>query len=146
MVRANNGQRDPLELPWNRHALCRMLAEGRMPQAEMATRMGVTPGAITQFKQRHAEKIAAIAADVENEFAGIAIAQKQNRLAVYEQELAKAIEAGADKHIVARLLRQIAEEMGHLPSRVQLSGQVGIQTTYTITGEDGIPVDPEALK
>lgn len=146
MVRALNGQRNPLELAWNRHALMRLLAEGKMTQAQMAVRMGVSESAVTLFKQRHADAIAAIAADVENEFAGIAIAQKSNRLAVYEEELAKAQRAGGDKHIVARLLRQIAEEMGHLPSRVQLSGQVGIQTTYTITGEDGTPVDPEALK
>jgi DNA-binding Lrp family transcriptional regulator len=145
MVRSRNGQRDPLELAWNRHALMRMLAEGKMPQAEMARRMGVAPSSVTAFKQRHAEAIEAIAADVENEFAGIAIAQKSNRLAVYEEELAKAQAGGADKHIVARLLRQIAEEMGHLPSRVQLSGTVGVQTTYTVTGSDGQPVDTKDL-
>jgi hypothetical protein len=144
-MRAANGQRDPLEKPWNRHALIRMLAEGKITQAEMATRMGVTPPSVTAFKQRHADAIAAVRADIENEFAGIQIAQKSNRLAAYEELLDRAA-GGKDRHLEARVLRQIAEEMGHLPSRMQLSGTVGIQTTYTVTGEDGSPIDTEALK
>lgn len=140
MVRSLGGERDPLSLPWNAHALKRLLAEGKETQTEMARRMAVSPSAVTRFKERHAEAIEAMRADIENEFAGIALAQKQNRLSTYEELLERA-RSGKDRHLEARILRQMAEEMGHLPSRVQLSGTVGVQTTYTVTGADGAPID-----
>lgn len=140
MVRSIQGERRPLERPWTRRALCRDLALSDVTQSKLAERYGVTDGAITQFKQKHAVEIAAILADSANEFAGILIADKVNRLATYEALLEDAAQVGDGKQ-AAKLLHAVAEEMGHLPQRVQLSGQVDTQTRYQIDG-----VNPEDLR
>lgn len=160
MVRSRGGQRDPLESrPWVRHALQRELATGNQTQSALARKYGVSPSSITEFKQRHAEKIEAIRADAENEFAGLLIAEKANRLAVYERLLEHAMGATdsdqgddegeappVDGKLAARVLRQIAEEMGHLPTRMQVSGELGTTTRYVISDADGNPIDIDKLK
>lgn len=131
MTRGRNGERDPLSRPWTKRALMRDLALGNTTQRELAAKYGVSEPAMTYFKQRNAEQIEDIRANAEGEFAGILISQKANRLQAYADLL-----EDADPKLATRVLRQIAEEMGHLPQRVQLSGQVDTQTRYQIDGVD----------
>jgi transcriptional regulator with XRE-family HTH domain len=156
----------PLEIPWTRRQLIVDLALSGKTQEVLAEKYGVTQGAISQFKAKHATEVAAVLADTENEFAGIALAEKANRLATYQDILKKALSATPktngkgeivygipDEHgerhpimeidagVAQKILRNMAEELGHLPNRVTLDGGIGIRTDYTING-----VDPEALK
>lgn len=146
--------------------LARDLALGDQNQTQLADKYGVTTAAITFFKQRRAEEIAAIAAEADNEYAGMWIAQKQARLAEYERIHGIALEptpkvaangkvvqwvnpeSGAietieevDGRLAAQVLKQAAEEMGQLPTRLQVSGEMGVTTTYRVEG-----VDPKDLQ
>ena len=120
------------------------LALGTETQTVLAAKYGVSSASITAFKQRHAEEIADIVANSEAEFSGILLAKKENRLAMYQTMVEKA-EDDDDHKLAARLLRQMAEELGHLPTRLQVSGQLDTQTRYIIEGPDG-PIDPELMR
>lgn len=146
MSRGRNGLRQPLEgRAWTRRALMRELALGKATQDQLAEKYGCGRYAITDFKRRHAAEIQAIQDRAVDEFAGIMIADKANRLAMYQEQVEAAEDRG-DWKLVARLLRQVAEEMGHLPSRVQVSGAVDVHTSYSITGADGAPIDVSKLR
>lgn len=129
-----------LERPWVRRALIVDLATSGKTQVELARKYGVANSSMTEFKQRHLDEIEEQRAAGLEEFAGIRIAEKSIRLATYEALLATAVEDG-DQRAAIRILRNVAEEMGHLPQRIQMGGEVGVRTTYEIVG-----VDPEALK
>lgn len=144
-----------------RAQIIRELALGDMSQSQMAEKYEVTQQSISEFKQRNAEAIAAVRANAEDEFAGLLIAKKLNRVAAYEDLLAEALRPvpkldnkghqvldpvsgqpvlEVDTRAAAMMLKSVAEEMGQLASRVQLSGDMTTTTTYKIAG-----VDPEDL-
>ena len=129
-----------LERPWVRHKLITELATSGKTQAQLAREYAVAESSMTEFKQRHLDDIEARRAAAGEEFAGVLIAEKATRLATYESLLADAVAKG-DERSAIRILRNVAEEMGHLPQRIQMGGEVGVRTTYEIVG-----VDPEALK
>jgi hypothetical protein len=125
-------------------------------QAALAKKYGVSGAAMTKFKQRHAEEIAAVAADADNEFAGILIAQKAYRLRMLEEIVETAMtpqpKVAANGNIVTRYnsdgepeevmevqlgearqaLRAAADELGQIPQRVQITGGMDNRTTYKI--------------
>lgn len=141
------------------------LAHGDLSGRALAEKYACSEQAISAFKGREAETIAAMRADAEDELAGILIAQKAARLRVYEEMLGDALtpvpkisvkgdtvtvydpETGEASMVMEKdlgnargILKQVAEEMGHLPTRVQMSGEVAV-TTYRIEG-----VDPESMR
>lgn len=149
-----------------RRQIIRELAAQEVNQSALAIKYGVSTSAITQFKQRHAEEIAAVRADMDNEFAGILIANKAARLAalvdLYEAATTPTPKISVKGDVVRRMnpetgefeevmeidaraamqaLKQAAEEMGQLPTRVQVSGGMDIRTNYTIEG-----VSPDDLR
>jgi transposase-like protein len=159
----------PLEQGHIRWKLIRELGQQELTVTELAARYDVTPGAISQFRDRHQAEVDAVKADIENEFAGLWIASKSARLAEYaadvelineairttvEAELSPAAvaeleEAGIDvgkidaalmaaKH---RALRSVAEELGHLPTKVQMQVDQVTRVHYTVAG-----MDPEDLR
>lgn len=152
-----------LEHPLTRRVLQQDLAHGGMSQTKLAEKYGVSQSSISEFAARHAATIQQIRDDAANEFAGLAIAKKAARLEVYRELLDKAMQpipkvAGKDADYVrdedgnvvyeidagvaAKVLRQVAEELGELPNRVTLSGGLDMtHTNYTVNG-----VSPEALK
>lgn len=140
-----------------RRQVVRDLALSGLSQNELAEKYGVSQPAISQFKARNAEEIAAVAAKADDEFAGILIAQKQARLAAYQELYGVAVsptpkisasgktvtyvdpesgESGVvmevDVRAAATVLKQAAEEMGQLPTRLQVSGEMATTTTYRI--------------
>ena len=152
-----------------RWKLIQELGQGELTVGTLATRYGVTPSAISQFRDRHAEQIADVKADIENEFAGLWIAQKTARLAEYAADVeminevvqttlnadlstearaeleAAGVEVGKiDAALVAakhRALRAVAEELGHLPTKVQMQVEATTRVHYTVSG-----MDPEDLR
>jgi predicted transcriptional regulator len=138
------------------------LAHGGMSQEKLGEKYGVSQQAVSDFAARHAATIQQIRDDAADEFAGLAIAKKAARLEVYRELLDACMQpvpkvAGKDAKYVrdedgqivyeidagvaSKILRQVAEELGHLPNRVTLSGDVGVTTNYTVNG-----VAPEGLK
>lgn len=108
--------------PWQQHKLMRELAAGERSSADLAREYGMGASGIREFKRRNRAQIAAIAADLANEFAGLWIADKMNRIAAYAAEFERASEhKAADHHewIKARtqILHLVAEELGQLPPR-----------------------------
>lgn len=151
----------PLEHPLRRRKLQLAIAHGGHTQGQLAEQYGVTQPAISQFASRHAETIQAIRDDASNEFAGLALAEKHNRIAalvdLYEQSLVstpKITNKGTvvidpetgefvreiDGRLAAQVIKQIAEELGQLPNRLTVAGEIGVRTNYTVAG-----VDPKGL-
>lgn len=140
--------------------LIRELALGSQTQSQLAEKYDVTPAAITYFKQRNADAIEAIRKDSNDEFAGILIVQKAHRLGLLEQLIQKALEPqpkvsasgrvayvekddGSTEMVeeialdsAARMIKQVAEELGQLPNRLTLSGDVNVHTSYRVEGVD----------
>jgi hypothetical protein len=139
------GGRYPLERPYTRRKLIRQLALTDIGDEAVCVEYGVDDASIYRFRKRHAAEIAAVAASAADEFAGLWIAEKINRLTVYGDLAQMAIDRGELQN-AARILRNAAEEMGHLPSRVQLSGDIGVHTSYSIIDESGAPVDLQDLR
>lgn len=153
----------PLEHPLTRRLLQTDLAHSGLSQSKLGEKYGVTQQSISDFAKRHAATIQQIRDDAANEFAGLAIASKAARLEVYRELIDACMQpvpkvAGKDADFVrdedgnvvyeidasvaGKLLRNVAEELGHLPNRVTLSGGLDVtHTNYTING-----VDPGALK
>ena len=144
----------------------RLLAAEEITRSEIARRYDVTPGAVTQFADRHAEEIAAVREAMDDEFAGIAIASKVNRVALLQEIAEKALEPvpkvsangkvtmvinpdtkepeivmEVDARAAMAALKQVAEELGQLVQRSQVSGDMNTTTTYRIEG-----VSPEELR
>src|ERR1044071_2845665 len=145
-----------------RNGLIRALALENVTQKELAERYGVTQQSISEFKLREAEAIAAVRAEADNEFAGILIAQKAERLRALEElfevartptpkvapngklireeiedETGRVVEVivqEVDVRAAAQVLKQAAEGMGQLPTRLQVSGDMNTTTTYRIEG------------
>ena len=158
-TRRDNGKLGGLR----RQQLIRALALEDVKQSALAARFDVTEGAITQFKHRYAKEISELRADAENELTQIAIANKANRLRALEEIHDVAMQptpkvAGKDGDLVLdpetgehvyevdgrtalAALKQAAEEMGQLPTRLKVEGEVGVTTTYRIEG-----VSPDDLR
>lgn len=142
-----------LERGYVKAQLLRALATGEHSQRELAKRFDCSQPAISEFAQRHAERIADIANRLDDEFAELWAAQKRNRLAELQQDIEdveallnnedNAVKAGVSwaevKRIKQAAIRAIAEETGQLPGRVQVehSGSLDVR----VNG-----VDLEALK
>jgi hypothetical protein len=133
--------RIPLEKGWARAKLIRELALQEQPQTELAEYYGVAQSTIATFKKRHWVEIERIRNNLADEYADLWIAQKRNRLA----ELQAAAEKLAGKpdarsaEVLAKLLKDAAEELGDLPTRTQVNVNTA-NVTYEIVG-----VDPEVL-
>lgn len=143
--------------------LVRELALGEENQAQLAERYNVSPSAISHFAKRNRDEIQAVRDKADDEYAGLLITQKANRLAALEQLYAQAItpqpKVAASGRVAyvedpvtgeqvmvqevaldsaARMLKQAAEEMGQLPTRVQLTGELTEHITYKIEGPDDV--------
>lgn len=153
MSRHDNGPLGGLR----RRKLIREIALGDETQSQLARRYGVTAQSMSDFKKRNADEIAAVADDADNEYAGMLIASKAYRLALLEQIVEQAgipvpkvtpagkivhrwnAETGEDEEVMEidvraqmQAVKQAAEELGQLPNRVTLSGQIDTTTVYKI--------------
>jgi hypothetical protein len=122
---------------WQRVALLRDLALAEMTVLEIAVKWGRSEGTMYQWKKNHAAEIDAIRADAANEFAGLWVAQKVNRVAVYQDDIETLEESGEDMALKHKALRAVAEELGQLTTKAEVQASV----VYQVEG-----VDPEAMK
>lgn len=122
-----------------RYKLLRDIAYGDKSQSQLAEKYGVVQSAISTFGKRHRAEIEELREHAADRYAGIAIADKQFRIGLYNDLIKRMTEAGVDEKAIAvavRAMRNVAEEMGELPTRVQLAGEVQVKTNYTINGVD----------
>lgn len=131
-----------LERPGIRRRLIHELAREEKTQAQLAREYGCDRSSITLFKQRHEQRILEVAADIENEFAGLWVAQKVSRLDEM-QNIYDGIDSGELEDLDSvktriDILRKVAEELGQIPNRstVRVEGGVKIEL---------VGVDPDAL-
>lgn len=121
--------------------LIRDLAAGEETQTQLAGKYGVTQGAISQFASRHAVEIERVVGKLDDEFAGLWIANKAARIAEYQQMVADIDEIVAESTVDGRInivdadvlrtklatLRQVAEELGQLPARVTVKHEGAVK-------------------
>lgn len=149
-----------------RYQVMREIAAGGQTQREIAEKYSVTQQSVSEFAQRYAVEIQEIRENMADEFAGLWITKKHNRLAMYEEIAREALKptpkvtpAGKvvrdvdpitgnvetvmeiDGRLAAQVAKQAAEEMGQLPTRLQVSGEMNTTTTYRVEG-----VAPEDLQ
>ena len=143
-------ERGALERPSVQVRLIRDLAKGEHRDAELARRYGVTRPSLQAFKTRHADRIAHVRGHLDDVFAGIEFADKAARVAELSQDAAAIADVLADPATAARAgvgyaemvrakqsaLRAIAEELGQLPSRmqVQVAGSLDVQVNGVDVG------------
>lgn len=141
--------------------MIRDIALSGMTQKEIGEKYGVGQSSVSEFATRNREAINAVRADADNEYAGILIAQKRERLALLEEIADEAMKPTPkidnkgnhvqdrdgeyvyeiDGRAAMQAVKQAAEEMGQLPTRLQISGGLDVKTNYTIDG-----VDPNELR
>ena len=120
-----------LEKPHIRLALIRDLATGAGTQTELAAKYGVDQSAVSRFQQRHQLRIEEVRRNADDEYAGIAFAQKRNRIEQHvefveyctnllgDPEKQAKVNVGTAEIIRAAQssLHSISEELGQLPAR-----------------------------
>jgi len=135
LARVDKRRARPLEQGWVRARLIRDLAIGEIPQKTLAEEFGVVDSAITEFKKRHWVEIERVRDNMADQYGDMWISSKRSRLA----ELQKAAEKLAEKpdarsaEVLAKLLKDAAEELGDLPAKAQVQ-IMQQQVTYQIEG------------
>jgi len=115
-------------------ALLHDLAAGDLTMLEIAVKYDRAESTIYSIKKNNAEQIDAIRADHANEFAGLWVASKVNRVAEYQADIEDDDLDVGQKH---KALRAVAEELGQLTSKAEIQAAI----TYQVEG-----VDPEAMR
>lgn len=124
-----------LERPWNKVRLIGELARAEKNQQTLADEYGVTRSAIAMFKQRNLTIIQERRNDLAAEFDGLWIASKVQRLATL-QAAAEGLAAKPDARsaeVLAKLLKDAAEELGDLPTRAGVQIQTN-NVEYKVIG------------
>lgn len=126
---------------WVKHRLIRELALGEKPGVQLAQEYGVSNNSIYTFKKKFAVEIEEVRNNLADEYAGVWVAQKLERIRQY-QDAAEAMAAGRsprNAEVLVTILKAVAEELGQLPARTQVN--VSTQNTvYEIVG-----VNPEDI-
>lgn len=92
----------PLYRPWNRQRVITDIAEGRMTQAEIGRKYGVTQPSISDFIDRHYDEITDRRQHLQDQFHGLWIADKAARVGVLQQQAEGAEELMAMALAMAR--------------------------------------------
>jgi|SRR5690606_10322564 len=126
-----------LERGWVAHRLIRDFALGEKTGVQLAEQYGVSVTAISQFKKRHALEIEEVRNNLADEYAGVWVAQKINRIREYQQAAEKMAQGSTPRsaEVLVSILKAVAEELGQLPARTQVQvNQANV--TYEIVGID----------
>lgn len=124
-----------LERGWVAHRLIRDFALGEKNQKELAEQYGVSQTSISQFKKRHALEIEDVRNNLADQYAGVWVARKIDRIREY-QVAAEKMAAGhspRNQEVLVSILKAVAEELGDLPARTQVNIS-NENVTYEIVG------------
>jgi hypothetical protein len=129
--------RGALERSWTKHRLIRDMALGEKTGAELARIYGVSAAAISLFKKRHLHEVEEIRENLADEYAGVWVARKLERIRSY-QDAAEKMSSGESPRqaeVLVGILKAVAEELGDLPARQQVTVNTA-DVTYQIIGID----------
>jgi hypothetical protein len=129
--------RGALERSWTRHRLIRDMALEEKTGAELARIYGVSPAAISLFKKRHLHEVEEIRENLADEYAGVWVARKLERIRSY-QDAAEKMSSGESPRqaeVLVGILKAVAEELGDLPARQQVTVNTA-DVTYQILAVD----------
>lgn len=140
-VRSDNlpARKNHLERGWVKHRLVRDMAIGEDSQRTLAARYGVSQTSISSFKRRHSLEIEEVRNSMADEYAGLWVAKKLDRIREY-QEAAEKMANGTsprNQEVLVSILKAVAEELGQLPARTQ----VNVSTEQTVYQVVGVSVD-----
>jgi hypothetical protein len=120
---------------WRRHRLITELAKGEKTERTLASENGVAPSSINEFRQRHSDEIEERRAHLNEEFDGVWIAQKLNRL-VEMEELYDSDIPNRERETRLAVLRAAAEELGQIPNRTTIDMATPVEVR--INGADDV--------
>ena len=123
--------------------LIQELARGEKTHERLGEEFEVSPSTIGDFAKRYKREIEEAREDLSDVFAGLWVARKEARLAEYQQDIedltdaVELLEEPRSKLLRVKhtALRYVAEELGHLPGRVQLHVE-NAKVTYAVEGVD----------
>lgn len=137
-IRERGYVREPKLAGRHKQDVIREIAEGyTLTAIARAYDVGLT--SILTFKQRYQREIDAVKERLDDDFIGLWIAKKRDRLAELEwmvEILGEAIEDFPDTEMIrvrAALMKQASEELGQLPPRQQV---VSARVTHILEGVD----------
>lgn len=138
-----------------RMMLIRELADGTLTNASLAKKYDVSTQAVSSFKKRHAVHIEAVKVNAAAELDHLWIVKKELRIAAYQDHVDRIEDqfgttiitddngvehvSIADDKLMQRAqsaLRGVAEELGQLPNRINLEGDVKTTVHYAVEGVD----------
>lgn len=124
-----------LERGWVKHRLIREFALGEKTGRQLAVEYGVSVTSISNFKKKFGMEIEDVRNNLADEFAGVWVAQKMARIAEYQQAAEKMAEGRSPRNaeVLVTILKAVAEELGQLPARTQVSVSTE-NVTYQIVG------------
>jgi hypothetical protein len=130
-----------LERGWVKHRLIRDFALGERTGRELAEQYGVSQTSISAFKRRYGMEIEEVRNNLADEYAGVWVAQKIERVREYQIAAEKMASGSSPRNaeVLVSILKAVAEELGQLPARTQVN--VSNETTvYQVVGisEDDI--------
>ena len=124
-----------LERGWVKHRLIRDFALGEKTGRQLSEQYGVSQTSITNFKRRYAMEIEEVRNNLADEYAGVWVAQKLDRIREYQEAAEKMAKGNSPRNaeVLVTILKAVAEELGQLPARTQVNVQNN-QVTYEIVG------------
>lgn len=125
-----------LERAYVRRRLITELAKEEKTQRELAALYDCAPSAIAQFKERHLPAILETRENLGNEFAGLWIAQKLDRLAEMIELYEDTSLSSRDRETKLAVLRHAAEELGQIPNKTTLD--ITAEVKVRIEGLDDV--------
>lgn len=134
-------RRGHLERGWVKHRLIRDLALGEKNGEQLGQIYGCSRSAISMFRSRYSLEIEEVRNNLADEYAGVWVAQKLERIREYQNAAEKMAEGNTPRNaeVLVSILKAVAEELGQLPARTQVNVSTE-QVTYQIVG-----VDPEDI-
>jgi len=130
-------RKNHLERGWVKHRLIRDFALGEKSGRELAVEYGVSETSISAFKKRNAMEIEEVRNHLADEYAGVWVATKLNRIREYQAAAEKMAAGNAPRNqeVLVSILKAVAEELGQLPARQQVNVSTE-NVTYQIVGID----------
>lgn len=140
-VRSDGGKavKNHLERGWVKHRLVRDMAIGEKTQRTLAEQYGVSQTSISSFKKRHGFEIEEVRNNMADEYAGLWVAKKLERIAEYQNAAEKMANGASPRNqeVLVTILKAVAEELGQLPTR----SQVNVSNETTVYQVVGVSVD-----
>jgi len=130
-------KRGHLERGWVKHRLIRDFALGEKTGIQLSEQYGVSRNSITEFKKRHSMEIEEVRNNLADEYAGVWVAQKLDRIREYQVAAEKMASGNSarSQEVLVNILKAVSEELGQLPARTQVNVS-NQNVTYEIVGVD----------